>query len=74
MQDSGAVFLPAAGWRDGINMYNVSIGGYYWTSSFYNTNGEAYQLYFEGTGFNTNHVYRYLGESVRLARDLTVIP
>ena len=31
--NGGSIFLPAAGWRKNINIYNVMNEGFYWTSS-----------------------------------------
>ena len=36
MQTAGAVFLPAAGYRDGTLVCSVGSTGRYWSSSFYN--------------------------------------
>ena len=69
LESAGAVFLPAAGYRDGSNVYYVQYFGYYWSANeddssrarclLCNSNGE-YMLY---SG-------RYNGHSVRLVKDL----
>ena len=41
----GAVFLPATGYRFGTSVKNVGIRGYYWSSSYVNSN-YAYGVYF----------------------------
>lgn len=67
MEANGAVFLPAAGYRSG-NSYDVGSSGYYWSSSYYNSN-YAYSVY-----FNSGNLYpqifnnRSYGFSVRLVR------
>lgn len=60
-----AIFLPAAGYRDGDSLYYVG-SGYYWSSSLYYTHA-ARGLYFYGSGVSTiyNSHYRYYGLSVR---------
>lgn len=71
LQPRGAVFLPAAGNRDGTSIYNVGADGYYWSSTAYSTTN-AYRL-----GFGSNSVDpqsnggRRGGFAVRLVRDDT---
>lgn len=75
MEAEGAVFLPAAGYRDGAVVWNVGSYGNYWSSSSPNSNS-AYNLAF----FNiynygiselvtNDNFYRYYGFSVRLVSD-----
>lgn len=47
---AGAVFLPAAGFRENRNIYNnVGVDGYYYSSSPHDSNtGHAHALYFNG--------------------------
>lgn len=66
LEPAGAVFLPAAGYRDGSAIGSVNAYGYYWSSSVSNDNlacligfDDAYL--FLGSGSN-----RYFGRSVRL--------
>ena len=69
MEANGAVFLPAAGYRDGTGVNYVGSYGYYWSSSAYDY-GDASCLDF-GSGYvYTNNDYRYDGRSVRLVRGL----
>ena len=69
MEAEGAVFLPAAGYREGIQTNQVYGTGYYWSSS---RNGEyARALRFD----NDNMVYDsspavYYGNSIRLCSDI----
>ena len=70
MEANGAVFLPAAGYRNGTAVGGVGDYGSYWSSSASESNkGGAY-----GVGFGGGYVYpvgdgnRYFGQSVRLVR------
>ena len=63
---NGAVFLPAAGWRRGPNVYYVGSGGYYWSASYYGSNG-ARDVWFHGDDLTPDDwSYRKGGQSVRL--------
>ena len=70
LENSGAVFLPAAGGRSGITAFNVGTFGGYWsaTSCSY---GSAYFVCFLDTSpyFYLPGNYRYYGRSVRLVQD-----
>jgi len=61
----GAVFLPAAGIRNGMSVGYVGTNGYYWSST---PNGpdSAHYLNFNGSYLILNNYYRYFGHSVRL--------
>ena len=65
-QDAGIVFLPAAGYRNGSDVYDVGDGGYYWSSTAVDGS------YANSVSFYSNYVYpddldyRYYGCSVRL--------
>lgn len=75
LQDSGAVFLPAAGWRGGVTVNNATIAGYYWTSTLNTSNsGYAYIMAFGSGNIHVTYDDRPYGHAVRLARDLTVLP
>ena len=67
LQSHGAVFLPAAGTRDGTSVSNVGSIGYYWSASrFYSS--AAYIMNFYGSHLSANGTSRrYSGRSVRLA-------
>ena len=68
MEQHGAVFLPAAGYRDGTSVGYVGSYVDYWSASYSNSIG-AYDLFFKdgtlpydyGEGYNRNS-----GLSVRL--------
>lgn len=67
IEQRGAVFLPAAGYRDGTSVYNVGSSGHYWSAS-YNTINLAVYLGFNGPLLNMGGKERYFGFSVRLVR------
>ncbi|MBQ0016566.1 MAG: hypothetical protein KBT04_06245, partial [Bacteroidales bacterium] len=61
MEAAGAVFLPAAGYRNGTTVNNVGNSCMYWTSS---VNGDSYAYYFYFSGCSNE--FRNYGLSVRL--------
>ena len=67
MEDNGAVFLPAAGIRrNGVSPESVGSEGYYWSTSYYNSNS-ACNVFFMTLSLNLQHFFaRYGGCSVRL--------
>jgi len=66
LHDAGAVFLPAAGNRNGTSINFVGICGYYWSTSCSSNNG-AFYVYFIDSSLSTNTgCNRYYGFSVRL--------
>ena len=70
MEAAGAVFLPAAGYRDGTDMYNVGLEGLYWSAS---PNGtySAYTTLLNSRSLNAHFTYnRPFGLSVRLVKDV----
>ncbi len=68
MEAAGAVFLPAAGYRDGTNVNDVGYGGY-WSSTPYNEY-RAYYMYFYSNGlYATISNFRSSGFSVRPVQD-----
>ena len=71
MEEAGAVFLPAAGYRYGTEVNMVGSFGYYWSTSPY-TLGASYNasyLEFTPNTLNTQSFYNYYaGHSVRLVR------
>ena len=66
LEQAGAVFLPAAGYRFGTSVIDVGSDGYYWSASYY----DSYYAYY--VFFNDSSLYadvrfgRYNGRSVRL--------
>ena len=66
MEQHGAVFLPAAGYRRGTAVYMVGIIGNYWSSSYYD-GYDAYYLYFYNSSLSSQEdASRAYGLSVRL--------
>ena len=69
MEDAGAVFLPAAGYRYGTGVGGVGADGFYWSSTLYYEN-YAYFMGFDDYGVNYGgYGGRSYGRSVRLVRD-----
>ena len=65
--DAGKYFyLPALGYYDSGQLYNVGSGGYYWSSSAnaWNLSYGAYCLYFNSSSVNVHNNRRYLGYRV----------
>ena len=70
MEAAGAVFLPAAGTRNGTDVSNVGSRGYYWSSTA-TIAYRAYGLYFDSSYvLPANDLYRCYGYSVRLVQNL----
>ena len=70
LQTIGAVFLPAAGRRDGQVVDNVQYYGQYWSSIALHSD-DAYSLYFSVSRLYLQLVLsRFYGISVRLVKDL----
>lgn len=66
MEAAGAVFLPAAGFREGTDVTDAGDYGYYWSSSARGERG-AWCIFFFGSRFGANdYGDRYYGQSVRL--------
>ena len=65
--DAGKYFyLPALGYYDSGQLYNVGSDGYYWSSSAnaWNLSYGAYSLYFNSGSVNVHNNRRYLGYRV----------
>jgi hypothetical protein len=70
LENAGAVFLPAAGFRfAGTSVGNVGSRGYYCSASYCN-GVYAYYVLFGDSSFDTNGNNRYKGQSVRLVCDI----
>ena len=70
LEPSGAVFLPASGYRDGSSTDNVNYYGCYWSSSVYEYDSETYIMSFGGGSlYPQNTANRYYGFSVRLVKN-----
>ena len=51
LEQHGAVFLPAAGYRFGTSVRSVGVNGYYWSSSYVNST-YAYGVYITDPNLN----------------------
>ena len=69
MEASGAIFLPAAGFRDGSDVGTVQFYGYYWSATEYNSR-LACRTRFYSDNAQMTYTSRYLGLLVRLVKDL----
>ncbi len=70
MEDAGAVFLPAAGYRYGTSVSNTGSVSSYWSST-QDDSGSAYLLDFDTSGlYPRSDSYRDFGFSVRLVQVL----
>ena len=67
--NGNSIFLPAAGFRCGVSVWNVGSHGYYWSSS--DINGDfAHNVRFHSGSLGPNGSnYRYNGLSVRLCKN-----
>lgn len=66
LQSHGAVFLPAAGYRNGTSVFNVGSDCRYWSASYHNSS-IAWSVYFYDGNLSTyGWNDRYIGLSVRL--------
>ena len=65
LEANGAVFLPAAGHRNGTNVSDYSSNGYYWCAR----QSVAYSFIQGGDFFDASHPLHY-GYSVRLVRNI----
>ena len=66
LEDAGAVFLPAAGYRIGTSVYEVRNIGFYWSASYYDVD-YAYDVDIFNYSLNpTDYNSRHIGQSVRL--------
>ena len=70
LESAGAVFLPAAGFRDGSTVSNVQSNGYYWSAIGDDSDGAGYGIYFYSYEAGMSYNPRFHGQSVRLVKDL----
>ena len=69
LADKGCVFLPAAGYREGVTVYFRGSSGYYWSSSpnTSNVNFFTHSVYFYSGNLSPQYNGgRYYGHAVRL--------
>ncbi len=73
MESAGAVFLPAAGVREGSDIYQVNIYGWYWASTPNEEDGgKAYYLYFDKSSQGVTEYHRWKSKSVRLVTEAPI--
>ena len=71
--NGNSIFLPAAGYRNGTEVYRRGSRGYYWSGTLYEDSSYfAYYLYFYGGGHDWDGSDRYGGHTVRPVRDQKV--
>lgn len=68
LEAAGAVFLPAAGYRSGANLYLVGSNGQYWASTPDGTGYADYLFFYSDGGHTHTDGRRFYGLSVRLVR------
>ena len=66
MQLAGAVFLPACGFRKGVEFNNLNITGAYWTSSYPKQNNPRYLYFYSNYLTLTSGNNPHYGHAVRL--------
>ena len=72
MEPSGAVFLPAVGFREGVNADWVNVEGYYWSSTPSGNGSNAFFTRFNETVLDpSSNDHRNYGMAVRLVQDYT---
>lgn len=69
LEHAGAIFLPAAGYRAGLDIGNVQIDAFYWSSTA-NEKNKSYYMFFSAGGAEMRTRERYHAHSVRLVRDV----
>ena len=81
MEKAGVVFLPAGGFRTGLNIHDIKLhgnqrayNGYYWTSSTVNDQYDAQMIYISQDGPSFQVRPRSNGLLVRLVRDTEYEP
>ena len=70
MEEAGAIFMPAAGLRDGTDLDSQQFLCSFWTSTEYNIQCRALYYIFTEGDFTWGNKHRYCGLSVRLVREL----
>ena len=72
LEAAGAIFLPANGYRSGVEVDALRLCGCYWSSTpSTRYQNDAYMFSFEPSSVGmSNNVYRHFGRSVRLVRNV----
>lgn len=66
--NGNSIFLPAAGYRYGSDVYRVQDSGFYWSATEYDSDDANY-LYFDSSEVRMNSSDRCCGFSVRLVQN-----
>ena len=70
-KNGNSIFLPAAGYRFGSELYFAGSRGYYWSSSLFESYLDyAWEVYFDSSGVYRDYGYRSCGRSVRPVQDV----
>lgn len=70
MEEAGAVFLRAGGYRWGSRTFGIDVGGNYWLATRYDVD-DAHYMYFDGNLVNWQTITNLAaGMQVRLVRDM----
>lgn len=71
LEANGAVFLPAAGGREGTTPLDIGTYGHYWTATSNANDGAEFLCFYNGGLYITSgSMHRYDGEAVRLVYDI----
>lgn len=70
LESAGAVFLPAAGYRYGSDVYHVQSCGRYWSATEGHANDVYNLTFYSHVAYLHDSGERYFGYSVRLVKDL----
>ena len=66
LEANGAVFLPAAGYRYGTDVYFVGSHGYYWSASYYGSSDACFVYFRDSSLLAGDWDNRFRGQGVRL--------
>ena len=69
LEELGAVFLPAAGYRH-LGALDVQTLGFYWTSTAAHSASAIYFIFDSDEAYQYSSLSRFSGQSVRLVKDL----
>lgn len=69
LEQAGAVFLPAAGYRNGTSVYSVGSIGNYWSASYSSSSYACYVYFSDSYLYARKDYIRCDGRSVRLVQD-----
>ena len=72
--NGNSIFLPAAGYRSGLNLSTFDTAGRYWTSSRYQYENQAMLLFFSPDAHYVARSYRYLGYAIRPVQGNPPVP